>query len=78
MEATISSKGQVTVPKKVREHLHLAAGDQLAFFIEPDGSARLVPVTKSVTALKGCVPRPKRPLSLEEMDAAIASGATRQ
>jgi antitoxin PrlF len=77
MQATVTSKGQITVPKKVRDHLHLAAGDQVAFFVEPDGSVRLVPVTRSITMLKGCVPRPDRTLSVDEMDIAIAQGAAR-
>ena len=77
MQATVTSKGQITVPKKVRDHLHLAAGDQVAFFVEPDGSVRLVPVTRSITMLKGCVPRPNRTLSVDEMDIAIAQGAAR-
>ncbi len=77
MQTTVTSKGQITVPKKVRDHLHLAAGDQVAFFVEPDGSVRLVPVTRSITMLKGCVPRPNRTLSVDEMDIAIAQGAAR-
>ncbi|MBN8557966.1 MAG: AbrB/MazE/SpoVT family DNA-binding domain-containing protein [Proteobacteria bacterium] len=77
MQTTVTSKGQITVPKKVRDHLHLAAGDQVAFFVEPDGSVRLVPVTRSITMLKGCVPRPDRTLSVDEMDIAIAQGAAR-
>jgi AbrB family looped-hinge helix DNA binding protein len=78
MQATMTTKGQVTVPKAVRDRLHLRAGDRLEFLIEADGSVRVVPVTTRATALKGMVPPPKRPLSLQEMDEAIASGAARK
>jgi len=78
MQATITSKGQVTIPKAVREALHLAAGDRLEFMVEADGSIRAIPVTGSVTDLKGLLPPPKHTLSLEEMDTAIATGATGQ
>ncbi len=76
MQATITTKGQVTIPKPVRDALHLAAGDRLEFLIEPDGSIRAIPVTGSVTDLKDILPPPKRTLSLEEMDDAISAGAT--
>lgn len=76
MAATITSKGQITIPKRVRERLKLRAGDRVDFVVERDGSVRMVPVTGSVRELKGSVPRPKRALSLEDMDAAIAKGAT--
>ncbi len=75
MQATITSKGQVTIPKAVRDALHLQSGDRLDFMIEADGSVRIVPATSSVTELKGLVPPPDKPLTLEEMDEAIAKGA---
>jgi antitoxin PrlF len=75
MQATITSKGQITIPKLVRDTLHLEPGDRLEFLVEPDGSIRAIPVTGSVTDLKGILPLPDRSLSLEEMDAAIAAGA---
>ncbi len=37
MEATLSSKGQATIPKAVRERLHLKQGDRFKFFFHPDG-----------------------------------------
>ena len=74
---TITSKGQVTIPKSVRDKLKLRAGDRVDFLVEPDGTVRLVPVTASVKELKGLVPRPERVLGLEEMDEAIARGASK-
>ncbi len=75
MQTTITSKGQVTIPKPIRDALHLSAGDRVEFLVEPDGTIKVIPVTASVTELKGIVPPPERALSLEEMDQAIADGA---
>ncbi len=71
MLATMTSKGQITVPKKVREQLNLVPGDRLEFLVEEDGTLRLVPISGSVTALKGMVPKPSRPVTLDEMDEVI-------
>ena len=77
MESTLTSKGQVTIPKEAREHLHLRPGDRVKFFIFPDGRVVILPVLPA-TALRGILPSKKgRPATLEEMDAAIAKGATR-
>jgi AbrB family looped-hinge helix DNA binding protein len=78
MQTTITSKGQVTVPKPIRDKLHLGPGDKIDFMLEEDGGVRVVPVTASVTQLKGMVPQPEFPVSLAEMDEAIARSATRK
>ncbi|GMU47772.1 MAG: hypothetical protein AMXMBFR26_25540 [Porticoccaceae bacterium] len=75
MEATLTSKGQVTIPKAVRDALHLRTGDRLDFILEPDGTVRVLPITGSVKRLKGLLPKPSRTLTVEEMDDAIAKGA---
>ena len=77
MHATITSKGQVTVPKPVRDRLHLKAGDRIDFVLEDDGCVRVTPVNASVTRLKGMVPKPEIPVSLEAMDESIAREAAR-
>jgi antitoxin PrlF len=51
--ATITSKGQVTIPKEVREKLGLRAGDQLDFQVEPDGGLRATPVSRKVDQVFG-------------------------
>lgn len=51
--ATLTSKGQVTIPKEVRAHLGVAEGDRLDFVIAVDGSVRLVPLHRPVRELYG-------------------------
>ena len=77
MQATITSKGQVTLPKPIRDKLRLRPGDKIDFMLEEDGCLRVTPVTASVTQLKGMVPKPGSPVSLEAMDEAIARAAAR-
>ena len=77
MQATITSKGQVTLPKPIRDKLHLEPGDKIDFLLEDDGCLRVEPVTASVTQLKGMVPKPGVPITLEQMDEAITRAARR-
>jgi antitoxin PrlF len=74
MEATLSSKNQATIPKQVREYLHLKPGDRFKFFLQPDGVVVILP--KIPTAkLKGSLAKAKRPLSVESINEAIRAGA---
>jgi antitoxin PrlF len=73
--ATVTSKGQVTIPAEVRRELGLRSGSRLDFIRLDGGAYEIVPVTGSVKSLKGLVPPPAVPVTLEEMDAAIAEGA---
>jgi len=77
MEATLSSKNQVTVPKAVREYLHLKSGDRFRFFFQPDWAVVILPRI-STSKLKGSVPKLDHPVSIEEMDRAIEAGATKR
>jgi AbrB family looped-hinge helix DNA binding protein len=45
-ESTISSKGQVTIPKAIRTRMHLKVGDRLRFVVEADGSVRLAAASR--------------------------------
>jgi len=74
MEAKLSSKGQATVPKAVRDRLQIRPGDRFKFFFHPDGVIILPRI--SSTRLKGMIPKPAHSVSLEEVDRAIAEGAT--
>ncbi len=73
--ATITSKGQVTLPRAVRADLGVSAGDRLDFVRLDDGNYAIVPASHSIRALKGVIVRPEKPVSLEEMEAAIEAGA---
>ena len=71
--ATISSKGQITIPADVRRALHVDVGDRVEFVeIEP-GKYEFVAATRSVTKLKGMFGKAKRTVSIEEMNRAIAA-----
>ena len=69
--ATLTSKGQITLPKAIREQLQLQPGDRVEFLVGPDGQITVWPVTSNVTILKGLIPKPKQPVSLEAMRTAI-------
>jgi antitoxin PrlF len=76
METALSIKGQATIPKPIREHLHLKPGDRVKFFVHPDGSVVILPKLPT-SALRGIVSsRRARPATLDEMNQAIAVGAS--
>lgn len=71
--ATITSKGQVTIPVDVRRRLGLEAGDRIEFELnEATGHYEVFPATQPITALKGIVKQPARSVSIDDMNAAIA------
>jgi len=69
--ATLTSKGQITLPKPVRDALELRTGDRVEFLIGADGTVTVLPVTSDVRALKGLLRKPHQPVSIEEMNQAI-------
>ena len=70
--ATLTSKGQITLPKKVREQLKVQTGDTIEFVIGGDGEIRVKAGQTDVTALRGFLHRPgRKPVSLGRMDLAI-------
>jgi AbrB family looped-hinge helix DNA binding protein len=74
--ATLTSKGQITIPKEVRQELSLNTGDVIDFQKEPDGSFRVRARKHHASALAGILQRKgQRRISLREMDVAIARGA---
>jgi antitoxin PrlF len=76
MESTLTTKGQVTIPKEVRDQLHLAPGDKVKFFIQPDGRLVILPKLPA-SALRGMFRSRVGPVSLEGMDAGMIKSATR-
>ena len=76
MQSTLTSKGQVTLPKAIREKLSLSAGDRVEFIFDDEQGARLVVKHIPVSRLKGMLPKPKQPVSLAEMDRAVQEGGS--
>lgn len=76
--STLTSKGQTTIPKKVREFMQLSPGDKLEFVIRDDGQVILQPANVDLAELDGLLHVPDRPAtSVEEMNEAARSEATR-
>ncbi|MCK4244640.1 MAG: AbrB/MazE/SpoVT family DNA-binding domain-containing protein, partial [Candidatus Omnitrophica bacterium] len=68
----ITSKGQITIPKVVRDSLRLHPGDKVEFFITEGKEALLRPVTKKVDDVFGRLHKPgRKPVSIKEMDTVI-------
>jgi AbrB family looped-hinge helix DNA binding protein len=74
MLAVMTSKGQVTIPVAIRHKLRLKTGDSLDFVLSKDERLEIIPTRMPVQSLKGLVPRPKRAISLKEMEAVIGMG----
>lgn len=59
LTAKITSKGQITLPKFIREHLNLVKGDLVEFLIGSNGMVAMMPASADVRKLKGLVPKPE-------------------
>ncbi len=77
-QATLTSKGQITIPKEVRERLGVDAGDRLEFVEQERGVYKVVAATRDVRHLKGAIPKSSKPVSIEEMNAAIKRSRARK
>ncbi len=75
MQAILNNTGQITIPEPIRRQLHLQPGDTVEVMIGEAGEIKLLPVSAPITKLKGMLPQPAKPLSLEAMQLAIAKGA---
>jgi len=77
--STVTSKGQVTIPKSIRRALGVAAGDRLDFHLEDEGRVVVRVAAIDALDLKGILHKPgRRPVSVEEMNAAIARRGRRR
>ena len=74
MESAITVKGQATIPKAIREHLRLKAGDRVKFFVHPDGTVVLLPKLPA-SALRGFLKRKRPAVTVAEMNRAVAEAA---
>ena len=76
--ATLTSKGQITIPLTVRRKLGLDAGDRIEFVELASGEFALKPATEDVRSLKGMIRRPARAVPISAMNAAIKRRAARR
>lgn len=67
-ETTLTSKGQTTIPKDIRDRLHMKAGDRMTFTLMPDGAVLLRIKNKSVMSLAGSLRRKRhKALPVEQL-----------
>jgi antitoxin PrlF len=75
LRAKLTSKGQVTIPKAIRDRLALEPGVTLHFSIDPSGRIVVTPLTLGMEDLIGILPKPRKRLTSEEIDEAIVESA---
>ena len=67
-DATLTSKGQTTIPKEIRESLGMKAGDRMTFTLMPDGTVVMRVKTKSITQLAGLLyKKGRKPVPIEQL-----------
>ena len=71
--ATITSKGQITIPAPVRAALQVKEGDRVEFVEVGPGRYEFIAATRSLSELKGLFGQPAKAVSIDEMNAAIAA-----
>jgi antitoxin PrlF len=76
--ATLTSKGQITIPSEVRKALNLKSGDRIDFFQDLNGRFVLYPRTASIRDLEGCVPKLDYVPTLEELSDAIGTAVAEE
>jgi len=76
--ATVTSKGQITIPRQVRQALGLRPGDRVAFRVREDGTVSVEPETVDVLTLRGRLKPRVHGVSVADMDRAIRRAATRR
>lgn len=78
-KAIVSSKGQVVIPKLLREKFGIHAGNELLFKARPDGIIEMKPVERSIEMFFGrCKQTGEAPMSVKEMDEAIAQAVSEE
>lgn len=75
-ESTVSEKGQLVIPKDIRQALDVQRGDKLTWVMEDDGTIRVTVARGDLMALKGSIKSAGRSVSTEEMDEAVKAGAS--
>ncbi|HEY3638018.1 MAG TPA: AbrB/MazE/SpoVT family DNA-binding domain-containing protein [Rhizomicrobium sp.] len=72
----VSTKGQIVIPARIREELGVEAGSRVEF-VKTDDGWLIKPATLPITALKGILKKPRKPVSVEDMNRAIRRKAKR-
>lgn len=68
-DATLTAKGQTTIPREIRDRLGLEAGDKLVFTVLSDGTVVMRAKTRRLLDLAGSLTRPGQPsVSVEQMN----------
>ena len=76
--ALVTSKGQIAIPKTVRDGLGVEAGDRVEFAELEKGVYTVVAGTRDIGDLKGMIPKPHKPVSVEDMARAVRRHAARR
>ena len=77
MISKVTTKGQVTLPVKARRRLGIRPGTKLEFVVKDNDRMEVIVISESVKSLKGMLGKPKRVVSLSEMEKAIRAGASK-
>lgn len=76
VQARLTGKGQVTIPKQIREYLHLDTGSKIDFVIDQNGEVKVIPLNVAAESLSGILHREgMSTASIEDMEQAIIEGA---
>jgi antitoxin PrlF len=73
--STLTSKGQITLPKEIREQLGLKAGVRFECYVDREGQVVLVPLTAKLEDLIGILPYSGPPKTIEEINEDIEQAA---
>ena len=77
VRAKLTVKGQITIPKEIRDYLKLDSGSKVDFVIDENGDVKLIPLNVLVEDLSGILHRPgMKPVTIAEMKQSIAEGAS--
>jgi len=75
MTATLTPNWQITIPPQIRKRMRLSVGDAVSFICVGHGRIELIASPNPVTRVRGIVPKPDKPVSLDDMNRAISEGA---
>jgi antitoxin PrlF len=76
---TMTTKGQVTVPREIRDRLGLKSGDKMAFTMLSDGTVVMRPKTRRLADLAGSLTRPGQPkVAIKDMNPFKATAAAKR